>query len=166
MKLIVIELAVIGGLMGDCMPFGYDGATYYVEIVSKLSYPISAVVESQERHKKDLGIILPNEMVECVTSLRASASKNANKGIRRISIYTEDGTLWILLKGSNVNKYLVYRKESTVDDIQKGRESWCKFRLEVTEELMGIGLKKDINFEEIEDPQFEVEDEQFEEITE
>jgi hypothetical protein len=61
-----------------------------------------------------------------------------------------------------MNKYVLFRKDPTVDDILENRESWCKFRLELKEEYMGIGLKKGTNFEEeIED---ETDEDEIEEI--
>jgi hypothetical protein len=104
------------------------------------------------------------EKMDSVNLGMSTSAKKLNKGIKKISVFTESGNLWMVFKDKELNNYAV-PKENTIDDILEHQESWPKFRLEIHEEYMGIGLKKGTNFEEeIEDENDEDEIEEIDQI--
>ena len=117
--------------MGGCLGDSVSG--WIVEIANELPYSIHAVVEFQRNRKYDLEIIPPKEIVTVSESfVGISSSKEAHRGIRQISIFSEDKRPLMIFRGKGMNKYVVF--------IKKYDEWDYLFRLEVKEEYIGIGL--------------------------
>jgi hypothetical protein len=153
LMLMILLPSLMGGICGD------NGEIFYIEIVNKLPYSISATVEFQRERKYDLGIIPPDEIVfQMQFFMGESKTKKASDVISKIFIFSENKKPLMTFKGKKMNEYVIFRG-NTIEDILEDRERWCKFRLEVEEKYMGIGLKKGMNFEEeMEEDQFEDEE--------
>jgi len=120
--------------------------TWLVEIVNKLSYPVSAIIDS--RGGGEYLIEIPvGRMISERISVYESPSEKASDGIRELSIFTEDDDseediLVMVLKGKDLDDRAV-RRETTIFDILEGIDHLVKFRLEVIEDYEGIGFPEE-----------------------
>ena len=146
--IILIKLLLLSNFIGGCL--GDDGKTWYVEIVNELQYPIHAIVEFKRNYRHDLGIIQPEKIATASEFFMGTSSRNkkADVVIHRISIFTEDKIPLMVFRGSTMNNYVIFRENNTEEDILNHREHWMKFRLEVKEDYINIGLKEGLDFEE------------------
>ena len=151
---------IINNLILSVYLFSLMGCTcgmrmWELEITNELSYPI--YVDMTIRRKYELGLMQPGESTIEVELVSQSVSPKASKKIRRISIFSEDREPIIILQGGTIDEYVIFMGKDKYNDYI--------FRLEVTEELRGIGLdnlNKKLEFEEeLENGYFE--DEFFEE---
>ena len=123
------------------------GVTWIVEVVNKLPYSISAIIEVHSGREYPLDIIASGKMISERIMVYESDPEGASDGIREISIFTEndsseEANLWTLLREQDLNDHVELREDSIFDFLE-GTENLVKFRLEVIEELKGIGLPED-----------------------
>ena len=158
-KIIIIKLILLSFIMTGCPQ---PSKTWMVEIVNELQYSIYAIVEFKDYDKTKCNSgIIPHEGI-AITYARLDENRNAkpyskkaNNGIRKISIFREDETPLMVLQGKKMNEYVIFRDNNTIEDVLNDREYWHRFRLEIKEEYINIGLKKVLDFgkeiEELED---------------
>jgi hypothetical protein len=125
--------------------YDYEGASWQLEIANNLSYPISVHVIDKNNSRKTLNLIQPNRTTSIWFSSKTPT--NANEGLRKISVFSENKRMLMLLEGEQLNQY-VFQKGNDIDDILEGRDPTPIFSFEVKEEHLDINLYNAINFEE------------------
>ena len=113
-----------------------------VEIVNELSYPIYAtIIFKLNSEKKTTKLIQPEESDDVVRiNVRKDIPSEAHAGIKKISVFLEDNTPFMVLEGEGIDEYVIFMGKDKYDDYL--------FYFEVKEEYLGIGLDKRIEFEE------------------
>ena len=115
------------------------GDFWHISIKNNLSYTIYINVIIRSRPVRTLGPIAPGED-GVVSEHYIFGNPEVHTIINKISIFSEDRTPLIILEGKMMDEYVICYRE--------GDRAYF-FRLEVEEELIGIGLDKKIDFEEI-----------------
>ena len=115
------------------------GQTWNIIIINSLPYPIDAVVIFNSDLSRLRLIPIASGEEKIVSDDYVFENPEAHKGINKISIFSEDKTPLIILRGIEMDEYVIFERES-------GGACW--FSLEVEEEYEGIGLNKGINLNE------------------
>ena len=106
---------------------------WWIDIANNLSEPIYATVIFGSKSRSELGPILPEEIArKLITYISKTTSPEAHREIRRISVFSENREPLMVLQGKGMDEYVIFMGEVYGDDYL--------FRLEVTEDLIGIGL--------------------------
>ena len=122
----------------------YDDRIWYIDIENKLSYSVKFEAVYTQNRGNIIRDIQPNEIrVDWILNGSKNAGQKAHKRIKQISVYKEtDNNLIMLLKGSEIDKYVIYTGISIygIDDYQ--------FLFQIKEENLGVGINKTMRFEE------------------
>ena len=116
------------------------GQTWQITILNNLSHPIYVTVIFVGDRSSGSGLIMSGEE-KMVSQDYIFENPEAHKGISKISIFSEDRTPLIILQDIEMDEYVIFTGASY------GGGAY-RFRLEIEEELIGIGLDKVIDFEE------------------
>jgi hypothetical protein len=122
-----------------------DYRIWYINIENKLSYPIKFEAVYVRNSNAPIRNIQPNELrVDWILNGYKGDGQKAHKRIKQILVYREsDNTLIMLLKGSEIDKYVIYTGKSIY-----GGSTSCQFLFEVKEEDFGVGVNKGMGFKE------------------
>jgi len=111
--------------------YDYERASWQLEIANNLSYPISVHVIDKNNSRSTLNLIQPSRPTSIWFSSKTPT--NVNEGLRKISVFSENRRMLMLLEGEQLNQFVI-RKEGSIDDILEGREPTPIFSFEVKEE--------------------------------
>ena len=132
---------IITGLMSillfnliGCVFFPYDMRGWNIEIINNLPYPIYVIAIFDPDFRIELGPITPGEIEsKHGRSIPTSVLPEAHREIRKVSVFSEDGKPFMILKGKEMDEYVVFKEQI---------ELYYVFSLEVKEEYEGIGIEK------------------------
>ena len=123
--------------------------TWTLEIVNDLSSPIFVyVADKKKKFKSRSALIQPKK--NSFVWLSSKMPLRADEGVYRISVFSEERKLLMLIEGEHLNQYVIRKGESIID-ILEGRDPSPIFSFEMKKEYLEIDSNNKTNFEEFED---------------
>jgi hypothetical protein len=145
-KIMICLMSIILFSLGGCV-WG-DGATWEIEVVNNLSYPIYAIVTFVPNFSRPLGPILPGETaMRSINHINKDVSPEAHREIIKISVFSKDKAPFMILEGKEMDEHVIF--------VEKDKWDGYHFRLKVNEEHTGMGLNKKVAYKEIDECQID-----------
>ena len=119
--------------------------TWTLEIVNNLSYPIFVYVADKKDSYNSGSTLIPPRKNSFVW-LSSKMPLRVDEGVHRISVFSEDRKLLMLIEGEQLNQYVILKGES-IDDILEGRDPNSIFSFEVKREYIETDSNNKTNFE-------------------